>query len=54
MGITLQEQESIWSVVSAILHLGNVEFQEGDHNDCVHPASDKAKGHLDTVAKLLR
>ena len=53
MGITQQEQESIWSVVAAILHLGNVGFRESDHNDPVHPADDASKEHLDTVAKLL-
>ncbi|RLN10008.1 hypothetical protein C2845_PM11G21890 [Panicum miliaceum] len=52
IGISSEEQEAIFRVVAAILHLGNVEFAEGVDGDSSKPKDEKSLFHLRTVAEL--
>ncbi|CAA7050109.1 unnamed protein product [Microthlaspi erraticum] len=52
VGINLEEQESIFRVVAAILHLGNVEFGKGKESDSSAPKDEKSYYHLKTAAEL--
>lgn len=47
-------QETIFRIVAAILHLGNVNFKAGRDSDSSAIADDKSGFHLETVAELLR
>ncbi|CAA0814367.1 Myosin-11 [Striga hermonthica] len=53
VGISKAEQEAIFRVVAAILHLGNIDFGKGKEIDSSTPKDDKAKFHLQTAAELL-
>ncbi|KAF3784216.1 Myosin-12 [Nymphaea thermarum] len=53
VGISQEEQDAIFQVVAAILHLGNVEFKKGKEADSSELKDDKAKFHLQTAAELL-
>ncbi|KAL1548316.1 myosin-8-like [Salvia divinorum] len=53
VGISPEEQDGIFRVVAAILHLGNVEFGKGSDGDASHPKDDQSRFHLKTVAELL-
>ncbi|KAG8391355.1 hypothetical protein BUALT_Bualt01G0179200 [Buddleja alternifolia] len=53
VGINQDEQEAIFRVVAAILHLGNVEFIKGSEVDSSKLKDDKARYHLQTAAELL-
>ncbi|KAK4480453.1 hypothetical protein RD792_013526 [Penstemon davidsonii] len=53
VGISKTEQEAIFRVVAAILHLGNIDFGKGREIDSSIPKDDKAKFHLKTSAELL-
>ncbi|CAI7810487.1 unnamed protein product [Closterium sp. NIES-53] len=48
------QQESIFRVVAAILHLGNITFKGGTAADSSKLHGDKSKFHLEAVAELLR
>merc|ERR1719499_1627164 len=50
MRIEGEEQESIWRMVIAILHLGNIEFVKDDQGFC--SISPKSTSHLEMSAKL--
>ncbi|XP_058001214.1 myosin-6 isoform X2 [Hevea brasiliensis] len=52
VGINADEQDAIFRVVAAILHLGNVEFTKGDEVDSSIPKDDKSWFHLKTAAEL--
>ncbi|CAN8273523.1 unnamed protein product [Cochlearia groenlandica] len=52
VGINSEEQEAIFRVVAAILHLGNVEFGRGKDSDSSVPKDEKSKEHLKTAAEL--
>ena len=47
-------QDAIFSVVAAILHLGNIEFSKGAEIDSSIPKDEKSLFHLKTAAELLR
>ncbi|GFQ02300.1 myosin-12 [Phtheirospermum japonicum] len=53
VGINQDEQEAIFRVVAAILHLGNIEFVKGSESDSSKLKDDKASYHLQTAAELL-
>ncbi|KAE8725823.1 Myosin-9 [Hibiscus syriacus] len=53
VGISGKEQEAIFRVVAAILHLGNIVFAKGKEVDSSVPKDDQAKFHLQTTAELL-
>ncbi|OAY82606.1 Myosin-11, partial [Ananas comosus] len=53
VGISAQEQDAIFRVVAAILHLGNIEFAKGQEIDSSIPKDDKSKFHLKMTAELL-
>ncbi|RHN49424.1 putative myosin ATPase [Medicago truncatula] len=53
VGISQKEQEAIFRVVAAILHIGNIDFTKGKEVDSSVPKDDKAKFHLNTTAELL-
>ncbi|KAL7147023.1 hypothetical protein ABFS83_06G080800 [Erythranthe nasuta] len=53
VGISKTEQEAIFRVVAAILHLGNIDFGKGKEIDSSIPKDDKSKFHLKTTAELL-
>merc|ERR1719499_2092312 len=50
MRIEGEEQESIWRMVIAILHLGNIEFVKDDQGFC--SVDPKTTSHLEMCAKL--
>ncbi|XP_057517618.1 myosin-9-like [Amaranthus tricolor] len=52
VGMSNEEQEAIFRVVAAILHLGNIEFTKGQDVDSSVPKDDKSKFHLQTAAEL--
>uniref|UniRef100_A0ACD5YBY9 Uncharacterized protein n=1 Tax=Avena sativa TaxID=4498 RepID=A0ACD5YBY9_AVESA len=52
VGIKPDEQDAIFRVVAAILHLGNVEFGEGSEADSSAPKDEKSQFHLKTAAEL--
>uniref|UniRef100_A0A0E0P482 Myosin motor domain-containing protein n=1 Tax=Oryza rufipogon TaxID=4529 RepID=A0A0E0P482_ORYRU len=52
VGISSDEQDAIFRVVAAILHLGNVEFAEGSEADSSMPKDEKSQFHLRTAAEL--
>ncbi|CAI9100665.1 OLC1v1037811C1 [Oldenlandia corymbosa var. corymbosa] len=54
VGISEEEQEAIFRVVAAILHLGNVEFAKGKEIDSSVIKDDKSWFHLNTTAELFR
>ncbi|CAD5318997.1 unnamed protein product [Arabidopsis thaliana] len=51
VGINLEEQEAIFRVVAAILHLGNIEFAIGEEPDSSVP-TDESKKYLKIAAEL--
>ncbi|KAK4385486.1 Myosin-11 [Sesamum angolense] len=53
VGISKAEQEAIFRVVAAILHLGNIDFGKGKEVDSSIPKDNKSKFHLKTTAELL-
>ncbi|EEF44325.1 myosin XI, putative [Ricinus communis] len=52
VGINADEQDGIFRVVAAILHLGNVEFEKGDEADSSQPKDDNSRFHLKMAAEL--
>ncbi|KAH9681458.1 Myosin2 [Citrus sinensis] len=52
VGINSDEQDAIFRVVAAILHLGNVEFAKGEEADSSEPKDEKSRSHLKTAAEL--
>ncbi|OQU76115.1 hypothetical protein SORBI_3010G093600 [Sorghum bicolor] len=53
VGISTQEQDAIFRVVAAILHVGNIEFSKGKEVDSSVLKDEKSKFHLETTAELL-
>ncbi|WVZ60536.1 hypothetical protein U9M48_010546 [Paspalum notatum var. saurae] len=53
VGIDQDEQDAIFRVVAAILHLGNIDFSKGQEIDSSKLRDDKSVHHLKTVAELL-
>ncbi|PNY13790.1 unconventional myosin-Va-like protein, partial [Trifolium pratense] len=54
VGISEEEQEAIFRVVAAVLHLGNVEFAKGEEIDSSVLKDEKSRFHLNTTAELLK
>ncbi|KAK7329658.1 hypothetical protein VNO77_23831 [Canavalia gladiata] len=54
VGISEEEQEAIFRVIAAILHLGNVEFEKGEEIDSSVIKDEKSRFHLNTTAELLK
>ncbi|GFP91078.1 myosin-8 [Phtheirospermum japonicum] len=52
VGISFDEQDAIFRVIAAILHLGNIEFTKGKENDSSMPKDEKSWFHLRTAAEL--
>ncbi|KAJ7977136.1 Myosin [Quillaja saponaria] len=52
VGISSEEQDAIFRVVAAILHLGNIEFAKGEEIDSSVPKDEKSWFHLRTAAEL--
>ncbi|KAI3469890.1 hypothetical protein Pfo_026553 [Paulownia fortunei] len=53
VGISSDEQDAIFRVVAAILHLGNIEFAKVSDGDASQPKDDQSRFHLKTSAELL-
>ncbi|PON86367.1 Myosin [Trema orientale] len=53
VGISQDEQDAIFRVVAAILHLGNIEFVKGKEVDSSKLKDDKSLYHIQTAAELL-
>ncbi|XP_058085299.1 myosin-12-like isoform X2 [Magnolia sinica] len=53
VGINQEEQDAIFRVVAAILHLGNIDFIKGKEVDSSKLKDDKSVYHLQTAAELL-
>lgn len=53
IGISEIEQEAIFRVVAAILHLGNIDFANGEDNDSSVIKDDQSLFHLQMAAELL-
>ncbi|KAK3164631.1 hypothetical protein QOZ80_1AG0022100 [Eleusine coracana subsp. coracana] len=54
VGINEEEQEAIFRVVAAILHLGNINFAKGTEIDSSVIKDEKSRFHLNTAAELLK
>ncbi|XVF25185.1 hypothetical protein REPUB_Repub13aG0191500 [Reevesia pubescens] len=54
VGISDQEQDAIFRVVAAILHLGNINFAKGKEIDSSVIKDEKSRFHLNMTAELLR
>ncbi|KNA25025.1 hypothetical protein SOVF_010320 [Spinacia oleracea] len=52
VGLSPDEQDGIFRVVAAILHLGNIEFAKGKEMDSSEPRDAKSRFHLQTAAEL--
>ncbi|EOA39200.1 hypothetical protein CARUB_v10012168mg [Capsella rubella] len=52
VGIDSDEQEAIFRVVAAILHLGNIEFAKGEESEASEPKDEKSRYHLKVAAEL--
>ncbi|KAJ6843986.1 myosin-17-like [Iris pallida] len=53
VGITEEEQEAIFRVVAAILHIGNIDFAKGEEIDSSVLKDEKSRFHLNMAAELL-
>ncbi|PSS10051.1 Myosin-12 like, partial [Actinidia chinensis var. chinensis] len=53
VGISQDEQDAIFRVVAAILHLGNIDFIKGNEIDSSKLKDEKSRNHLQTAAELL-
>ncbi|XP_022152731.1 myosin-12 [Momordica charantia] len=53
VGISQDEQDAIFRVVAAILHLGNIDFMKGKEVDSSKVKDEKSNYHLQTAAELL-
>lgn len=53
VGISSDEQDAIFQVVAAILHLGNIEFAKDSESDASLPKNNQSRFHLKTAAELL-
>lgn len=53
VGISEGEQEAIFRVVAAILHVGNIDFAKGEEIDSSVIKDDKSMFHLKTASELL-
>ncbi|KAF7824450.1 myosin-12 isoform X1 [Senna tora] len=53
VGISQDEQDAIFRVVAAILHLGNIDFIKGKEVDSSKLKDEKSVFHLQTAAELL-
>ncbi|KAL1552298.1 myosin-15 [Salvia divinorum] len=54
VGISDDEQESIFRTLAGILHLGNVEFSPGKEHDSSVVKDQKSNFHLEMAAELFR
>ncbi|KAL3825345.1 hypothetical protein ACJIZ3_021374 [Penstemon smallii] len=54
VGISEEEQDAIFRVVAAVLHLGNIDFSKGKEIDSSVIKDEKSRFHLNTTAELLR
>ncbi|KAF3946026.1 hypothetical protein CMV_027661 [Castanea mollissima] len=54
VGINEEEQEAIFRVVAAVLHLGNINFPKGKEIDSSVIKDEKSRFHLNMTAELLR
>ncbi|KAI9081193.1 hypothetical protein K1719_036952 [Acacia pycnantha] len=54
VGISEEEQEAIFRVVAAILHLGNIDFSKGEEIDSSVIKDEKSRFHLNMTAELLK
>ncbi|CAF2261962.1 unnamed protein product, partial [Brassica napus] len=52
VGIGSEDQDAIFRVVAAILHLGNIEFAKGEESEAAEPKDEKSLFHLKTAAEL--
>ena len=52
VGIPVQEQDAVWQLVAVVLHLGNLDFREGDVQDS-SAISEPAAEHLEAASRLL-
>ncbi|CAH2063713.1 unnamed protein product [Thlaspi arvense] len=53
VGISEQEQDAIFRVVAAILHLGNIEFSKGEDADSSSLKDEQSMFHLQMTSELL-
>uniref|UniRef100_A0A2P2M2P9 Uncharacterized protein MANES_16G086100 n=1 Tax=Rhizophora mucronata TaxID=61149 RepID=A0A2P2M2P9_RHIMU len=52
VGITHEDQESIFRTLAAILHLGNIEFSPGKEHDSSVVSNQKSRFHMQMAASL--
>ncbi|KAJ4722846.1 Myosin [Melia azedarach] len=52
VGIGSDEQDAIFRVVAAILHLGNIKFAKGEETDSSEPKDEQSRFHLKMAAEL--
>ncbi|KAK9844720.1 hypothetical protein WJX74_005896 [Apatococcus lobatus] len=51
VGIPIEEQDAVWQLVAVVLHLGNLQFTEGEEDSS--RVSEPAVEHLEAAARLL-
>ncbi|GKV11989.1 hypothetical protein SLEP1_g23195 [Rubroshorea leprosula] len=54
VGISEEDQDAIFRVVAAVLHLGNIEFAKGEEVDSSVLKDEKSRFHLNMTAELLK
>ncbi|CAL5437955.1 unnamed protein product [Camellia sinensis] len=54
VGISEEEQDAIFRVVAAVLHLGNIEFAKGEEIDSSVIKDETSRFHLNMTAELLK
>lgn len=52
VGIPVEQQDAVFRLVAAVLHLGNLEFADGGEQDS-STLAPPAQKHLDACAMLL-
>ncbi|KAJ8425290.1 hypothetical protein Cgig2_000371 [Carnegiea gigantea] len=54
VGISAEDQDAIFRVVAAILHLGNINFAKGEEVDSSVLKDERSRFHLNMTAELLK
>ena len=53
IGLAEPEREAVLRCVAAVLHLGNIQFVQGEVDDAAVPDTEESEAELAVVAELL-